>query len=221
MPFRESESIRERAKPYLLAVGKLHVDVMDITWSTGRNCRVEPGHVRELTEVFMKGGLERGAPENCLFFIRSSGERTVVILPPKTIATATAKQTSSTGPPSTRLRWRLWQDSTSFAPSDSTSRQRARWSLMPGGRVSYTTKISSPQTSTSNCASTAETQAFRTIMGRSGTIWCRSRQWQRGLSRGAELPLTIGLLRLSVSAARRVFLHASSSRFGTTKGGGK
>ncbi|KAL3291634.1 hypothetical protein RB213_015099 [Colletotrichum asianum] len=141
MPFRESESIRERAKPYLLAVGKLHVDVMDTTWSTGRNRRVEPGYVRELTEVFMKGGLERGAPENRLFFIGSSGERMVVTLLPETIATATAKQTSSTGPLSTRPRWRSWRDSTGFAPSDSTSRQQARWSLMPGGRVSYTTKL--------------------------------------------------------------------------------
>ncbi|KAL3291340.1 hypothetical protein RB213_001798 [Colletotrichum asianum] len=190
MPFQESESIRERAKPYLLAVGKLHVDVMDIIWSTSRNRCVKPGHVWELTEVFMKGGLKRGALENCLFFIRSSGEQMVVILLPKTIAIATAKQTSSTSPLLIRPRWRSWRDSTSFTPSDSTSRQQARWSLMPGGRVSYTTK-------------------------------CRSHQWQQGLSQGAKLPLTIGLLRLSISAARRVFLHTSSSRFGTTKGGGK
>ncbi|KAL3292280.1 hypothetical protein RB213_011923 [Colletotrichum asianum] len=70
MPFWESKSIWERAKPYLLAVGKLHVDVMDTTWSTGRNHRVKPGH----TEVFMKGGLKRGAPENHLFVLCGADE---------------------------------------------------------------------------------------------------------------------------------------------------
>ncbi|KAL3290739.1 hypothetical protein RB213_001406 [Colletotrichum asianum] len=51
-------------------------------------------------------------------FIRSSREQIVVTLPPETIAIAIAKQTSSTGPPLIRLRWRLWQDSTSFTPSN-------------------------------------------------------------------------------------------------------
>ncbi|KDN72005.1 hypothetical protein CSUB01_12141 [Colletotrichum sublineola] len=63
-PFREGKSVRERARPYLLAVGKMHVDVLETTWSIGRNRRVEPAHVRELREAFTKGGLERSAPEN-------------------------------------------------------------------------------------------------------------------------------------------------------------
>ncbi|KAK2731779.1 hypothetical protein CKAH01_19050 [Colletotrichum kahawae] len=36
---------------------------MDITWSKGINRRIKPSHVRKLQEVFMKGGLERSAPE--------------------------------------------------------------------------------------------------------------------------------------------------------------
>ncbi|KAL3290979.1 hypothetical protein RB213_002099 [Colletotrichum asianum] len=71
IPFQESKSIRERAKPYLLAVGKLHVN------STSRNRRVKPGHVRELTEVFIKGGLKRSAPENRLFVLYSANESSV------------------------------------------------------------------------------------------------------------------------------------------------
>ncbi|KAK1994148.1 hypothetical protein LX36DRAFT_641942, partial [Colletotrichum falcatum] len=63
-PFREGRSVRERARPYLLAVGKMPVDVLETTWSIGRNRRVEPAHVWELKEAFMKGGLERSAPEN-------------------------------------------------------------------------------------------------------------------------------------------------------------
>lgn len=74
MPFWESELIWERAKPYLLAVGKLHVNIMDITWSTSRNRRVKPGHVWELMEVFMKGSLECGALENCLFVLCGANE---------------------------------------------------------------------------------------------------------------------------------------------------
>ncbi|KAK1990356.1 hypothetical protein LX36DRAFT_705307 [Colletotrichum falcatum] len=40
------------------------VDVLETTWSVGRNRRVELAHVWELKEAFMKGGLERSAPEN-------------------------------------------------------------------------------------------------------------------------------------------------------------
>ncbi|KAK1519800.1 hypothetical protein CABS01_16568 [Colletotrichum abscissum] len=72
--FRESESVRERAKPYLLAVAKLHSDVLETTWSRGRNRRVEPTHVRQLKETFMRGGLERCAPENRMFVLCSAKE---------------------------------------------------------------------------------------------------------------------------------------------------
>lgn len=73
-PFRESESVRERAKPYLLAVAKLHSDVLETTWSRGRNRRVEPAHVRQLKETFMRGGLERSAPENRIFVLCGAKE---------------------------------------------------------------------------------------------------------------------------------------------------
>ncbi|KAF6830411.1 hypothetical protein CPLU01_07337 [Colletotrichum plurivorum] len=63
-PFRDSKSVRERAKPYLLAVAKLHSDVLETTWSRGRNRCVEPTHIRQLKETFMRGSLERYAPEN-------------------------------------------------------------------------------------------------------------------------------------------------------------
>ncbi|KAL3291064.1 hypothetical protein RB213_004789 [Colletotrichum asianum] len=88
----------------------------------------------------MKGSLKCGALENYLFVLCGANEM-VVILPPETIAIAIAKQTSSTGPLLIRLRWRLWRDSTSFAPSNSTLRQQACWSLMPGGCVSYMIKL--------------------------------------------------------------------------------
>ncbi|KAL3290675.1 hypothetical protein RB213_009693 [Colletotrichum asianum] len=74
IPFQESKSIQERAKPYLLAVSKLHVNIIDTTWSTSRNRRVKPGHIQELTEVFIKGSLKRGAPENHLFILYSANE---------------------------------------------------------------------------------------------------------------------------------------------------
>ncbi|KAK2741392.1 hypothetical protein CKAH01_18506 [Colletotrichum kahawae] len=63
-PFQDQKSAWELAKPYLLATARLHIDIIDITWSKGINYRIEPSHVRKLQEVFMKGGLERSAPEN-------------------------------------------------------------------------------------------------------------------------------------------------------------
>ncbi|GJC90065.1 hypothetical protein ColLi_12903 [Colletotrichum liriopes] len=73
-PFQESKSVRERARPYLLAVGKMHVDVLETMWSVGRNRRVEPAHVQELKDAFMKGGLERSAPENRIAVLCSAEE---------------------------------------------------------------------------------------------------------------------------------------------------
>ncbi|KAK6222565.1 hypothetical protein QIS74_04267 [Colletotrichum tabaci] len=73
-PFQESKSVRERARPYLLAVGKMHVDVLETMWSVGRNRRVEPGHVQELKDTFMRGGLERSAPENRIAVLCSAEE---------------------------------------------------------------------------------------------------------------------------------------------------
>ncbi|KAF4883690.1 hypothetical protein CGCF415_v015725 [Colletotrichum fructicola] len=68
-PFQDQKSVRELAKPYLLATARLHIDIMDITWSKGVNRRIEPSHVRELRDVFIKGGLERSAPENHMFVL--------------------------------------------------------------------------------------------------------------------------------------------------------
>ncbi|KAK2039048.1 hypothetical protein LZ31DRAFT_635003 [Colletotrichum somersetense] len=76
-PLQEGKSVRERVRPYLLAVGRVHADVLETTWSTGRNRCVEPGHVRELKEAFLKGGLERGAPENRIAVLCSAEERTL------------------------------------------------------------------------------------------------------------------------------------------------
>ncbi|KZL83393.1 hypothetical protein CI238_13041 [Colletotrichum incanum] len=52
----------------------MHVDVLETTWSVGRNRRVEPAHVRELKDAFTYGGLERGAPENRIAVLCSAEE---------------------------------------------------------------------------------------------------------------------------------------------------
>ncbi|KAK1973873.1 hypothetical protein LZ30DRAFT_451140 [Colletotrichum cereale] len=52
----------------------MHADVLETTWSTGRNRCVEPGHVRGLKDAFVKGGLERGAPENRIAVLCSAEE---------------------------------------------------------------------------------------------------------------------------------------------------
>ncbi|KAJ0359240.1 hypothetical protein COL26b_014397 [Colletotrichum chrysophilum] len=61
---REGESVRERARPYLLAVAEMPLNALDTTWSIGRNRSLDPGHVRELKEMFGKVGVERRATEN-------------------------------------------------------------------------------------------------------------------------------------------------------------
>ncbi|CAG9957193.1 unnamed protein product [Clonostachys rosea f. rosea IK726] len=42
---RDSASISELAKPYLLAVGRLLLDVLDTTWITGQNRAIDTTHV--------------------------------------------------------------------------------------------------------------------------------------------------------------------------------
>lgn len=69
---RDSVSIRELAKPYLLAVGRLPIDVLDTRWSAGRNRTIEPVHVRELREAFRTNGLERREPRNRLLCLCSA-----------------------------------------------------------------------------------------------------------------------------------------------------
>jgi hypothetical protein len=71
---RESESTMEQARPYLLAVARLRLSVLDTTWSVGRNRNVEVGHVQELKEIFKTVGLERRAPENRIWGLCSAAE---------------------------------------------------------------------------------------------------------------------------------------------------
>ncbi|KAK1991064.1 hypothetical protein LX36DRAFT_736744 [Colletotrichum falcatum] len=43
---------------------KIPINVLETTWSVGRNRHVKPAHVQELKEAFIKGGLKRSAPKN-------------------------------------------------------------------------------------------------------------------------------------------------------------
>ncbi|KAF9869196.1 hypothetical protein CkaCkLH20_13327 [Colletotrichum karsti] len=70
----ESESVRERARPYLLAVAKMPVDTLGTRWSVGRNRPLEAGHARELKEVFKRSGLERRAPEHRILVLCGAEE---------------------------------------------------------------------------------------------------------------------------------------------------
>ncbi|KAF4474785.1 hypothetical protein CGGC5_v016501 [Colletotrichum fructicola Nara gc5] len=63
-PFTETSSARERAQPFLLAVARMPIDVLDTAWSVGRNRPINAAHVQELLHAFRSGGLERRAPEN-------------------------------------------------------------------------------------------------------------------------------------------------------------
>ncbi|KAF5483091.1 hypothetical protein CGCA056_v015152 [Colletotrichum aenigma] len=63
-PFTETSSARERARPFLLAVARMPIDVLDTAWSVGRNRPINAAHVQELLHAFRSGGLERRAPEN-------------------------------------------------------------------------------------------------------------------------------------------------------------
>ncbi|KAF6794953.1 hypothetical protein CMUS01_15976 [Colletotrichum musicola] len=71
---REGASVRERARPFLLAVAEMPLDVLHTTWTIGRNRQIDTGHVDELREAFKKGGLERRAPENRIAVLCSAEE---------------------------------------------------------------------------------------------------------------------------------------------------
>lgn len=70
----EGESVAERARPFLLAVARMPLGVLDTTWSIGRNRPINPAHVRELECVFSKVGLERCAPEHRLRLLCSAAD---------------------------------------------------------------------------------------------------------------------------------------------------
>jgi hypothetical protein len=70
----QSQSVWERAQPYLLVVAKMPLDMLDTQWTVGRNRAVNPKHVRKLKEAFASVGIERSAPENRLRLICSAEE---------------------------------------------------------------------------------------------------------------------------------------------------
>ncbi|KAF6813983.1 hypothetical protein CMUS01_12730 [Colletotrichum musicola] len=55
----------------------MYADVLETTWSTGRNRYVKASYVRELKDAFIKGGLERGAPENRIAVLCSAKEASI------------------------------------------------------------------------------------------------------------------------------------------------
>ncbi|KAH7359472.1 hypothetical protein B0T11DRAFT_216113, partial [Plectosphaerella cucumerina] len=59
--FKEVASLRERVRPYRLAIGRLNLDVLDTTWSDGQNRRVDTSHVQDLVTTFKIQGLQRTA----------------------------------------------------------------------------------------------------------------------------------------------------------------
>ncbi|KAL5867851.1 hypothetical protein ACKVWC_008631 [Pyricularia oryzae] len=69
-----SESIRDRAKPYLLAVAQMPLDVLDTTWSVGRNRSLDPAHVRVSKETFAKTGVERRSHQHRLQILCSADQ---------------------------------------------------------------------------------------------------------------------------------------------------
>ncbi|KAF5486597.1 hypothetical protein CGCA056_v015054 [Colletotrichum aenigma] len=63
-PLQKHRPREKRARPFLLAVARMPIDVLDTAWSVGRNRPINAAHVQELLHAFRSGGLERRAPEN-------------------------------------------------------------------------------------------------------------------------------------------------------------
>jgi hypothetical protein len=57
-------SIREQAKPYLLATARVPVDVFKFNWSTGTNRAVDRKHVRTLCRIFSERKLQRESEQH-------------------------------------------------------------------------------------------------------------------------------------------------------------
>ncbi|KAK1841576.1 hypothetical protein CCHR01_15810 [Colletotrichum chrysophilum] len=74
IPFIESSSTRERAYPFLLAVTRMPVDVLDTAWSVGRNRPINAAHVQGLVHIFRSSGLEQRAPENRIVVLCNAEE---------------------------------------------------------------------------------------------------------------------------------------------------
>ncbi|KAF5483067.1 hypothetical protein CGCS363_v015037 [Colletotrichum siamense] len=72
--YQDSSSARERARPYLLAVAKMPIAVLDTTWSVGRNRSINTAHVQELLHMFRSSRLERRAPEKRIIVLCSADE---------------------------------------------------------------------------------------------------------------------------------------------------
>jgi hypothetical protein len=61
-------SIREQARPYLLATARVPINVFDFTWSTGANRSINRKHVRTLCRIFSERKLQR---ENEQHYVRA------------------------------------------------------------------------------------------------------------------------------------------------------
>ena len=70
----EGKSVGELAKPYLLAVAKMPISVLDISWSIGKNRCINRAHVQKLKQVFKKMGVERHAQEHRLRLLCSADD---------------------------------------------------------------------------------------------------------------------------------------------------
>jgi len=69
-----TESVVEQAKPYLLAVAKLPVDVLIAAWKVGSNRQTDTRHVQSLYRIFKEQGLQREPDENHLRIACSQAE---------------------------------------------------------------------------------------------------------------------------------------------------
>ncbi|KAH7303017.1 hypothetical protein B0I35DRAFT_485482 [Stachybotrys elegans] len=69
---RDTESLKELAKPFLLAIAKMPLDSLDTKWSVGTNRRIVDSHVRELCDAFRTNGVQRCEPKNRLLLLCSA-----------------------------------------------------------------------------------------------------------------------------------------------------
>lgn len=76
--FRDGQSVREAARPFLLGVAMMPLSVMSTQWSNRQNRALDPEHVAELKASFAKIGIERTAEENRLRVLCSRAAFTAV-----------------------------------------------------------------------------------------------------------------------------------------------
>jgi hypothetical protein len=71
---RDTKSLKELARPYLLAVAKMPLESLTTKWSVGTNRRIKRSHVRELCNAFRINGLQRREPGNHLLLLCSADQ---------------------------------------------------------------------------------------------------------------------------------------------------